>query len=54
VDMRSAFFAFMSGCETAKGDETHVDEVVHLAATMLFAGLKSLVATMWYVLGQQL
>jgi CHAT domain-containing protein len=47
TDLKHAFFAFLSACETAKGDRTHVDEVVHLAATMLFTGFKSVVATMW-------
>jgi CHAT domain-containing protein len=47
IDLKDAFFAFLSACETAKGDRKHADEVVHLAATMLFAGFKSVVATMW-------
>jgi CHAT domain-containing protein len=37
----------LSTCETAKGDKENVDEAIHLAATMLFAGFKSVVATMW-------
>jgi hypothetical protein len=49
VDLQHAFFAFLSACETAKGDPEHADEGVHLAATMLFAGFKSVVATMWCV-----
>jgi CHAT domain-containing protein len=47
IDLKHAFFAFLSACETAKGARQHADEVVHLAATMLFAGFKSVVATMW-------
>jgi CHAT domain-containing protein len=47
MDLENAFFAFLSACETAKGAEEHADEVVHLAAAMLFAGFKSVVATMW-------
>jgi CHAT domain-containing protein len=47
TDLDHAFLAFLSACETAKGDTKHVDEVVHLAATMLFAGFESVVATMW-------
>jgi CHAT domain-containing protein len=49
LDLKDAFFAFLSACETAKGDQKHADEVVHLAATMLFAVFKSVVATMWCV-----
>ncbi|KAJ6550517.1 CHAT domain-containing protein [Mycena sp. CBHHK59/15] len=39
--------AFLSACETAKGDEYLPNEAMHLAATMLFAGFSSVVATMW-------
>jgi CHAT domain-containing protein len=47
IDHRTAFFAFLSACETAKGDKRQADQTVHLAATMLFAGFRSVVATMW-------
>jgi CHAT domain-containing protein len=43
------WFAFLSACETAKGDAEQPDQVMHLAAAMLFAGFKSVVATMWSV-----
>ncbi|KAJ7500919.1 CHAT domain-containing protein [Mycena galericulata] len=36
-----------SACETAKGDRTRPDEAMHLAATLLFAGFRGVVATMW-------
>ena len=39
--------AFLSACETAKGDSDTPDESMHLAATLLFAGFRSAVATMW-------
>jgi CHAT domain-containing protein len=45
----NAFFAFLSACETAKGDRSQPDQSVHLAAAMLFAGFRSIVGTMWYV-----
>jgi CHAT domain-containing protein len=44
-----AFLAFLSACETAKGDNEQPDQAMHLAAAMLFSGFKSIVATMWYV-----
>jgi CHAT domain-containing protein len=44
-----AFLAFLSACETAKGDKEQPDQVMHLAAAMLFCGFKSVVATMWCV-----
>jgi CHAT domain-containing protein len=47
LDLKSAFFAFLSACETAKGDARQPDQTVHLAATMLFVGFRSVVATMW-------
>jgi CHAT domain-containing protein len=47
IELKDAFLAYLSACETAKGDREHVDETVHLAATMLFAGFRSVVATMW-------
>jgi CHAT domain-containing protein len=42
--------AFLSACETAKGDEGTPDEAMHLAAAVLFAGFRGVVATMWFVL----
>ncbi|KAF8179274.1 CHAT domain-containing protein [Mycena galopus ATCC 62051] len=39
--------AFLSACETAKGDGSTPDEALHLAATLLFAGFRGVVATMW-------
>jgi CHAT domain-containing protein len=39
--------AFLSACETAKGDEKVPDEAMHLASTMLFSGFRGVVATMW-------
>jgi CHAT domain-containing protein len=42
-----AFFAFLSACDTARGDIDQPDQAVHLAATMLFAGFKSVIGTMW-------
>lgn len=41
--------AFMSACETATGDATLEDEAVHLAAGMLMAGYKGVIATMWTI-----
>ena len=45
----NASLAFLSACETAKGDEGSPDEAMHLAATMLFAGFRGVVGTMWSV-----
>jgi CHAT domain-containing protein len=46
LDLKGAFLAFLSACETAKGDRDQPDQAIHLAATMLFVGFKSVVATM--------
>jgi CHAT domain-containing protein len=45
--MPNASLAFLSACETAMGDENLPDEVIHLGATLLFAGFRGVVATMW-------
>jgi CHAT domain-containing protein len=50
LDLKDAFFAFLSACETAKGDKDQPDQTIHLAATLLFTGFKSVVGTMWYVI----
>lgn len=42
-----AFLAFLSACETARGDERQPDQVLHLAAAMLVAGFRSVIGTMW-------
>jgi CHAT domain-containing protein len=47
LDLKHAFFAFLSACETAKGDAKQPDQTVHLAAAMLLVGFRSVVGTMW-------
>jgi CHAT domain-containing protein len=47
LNLKNAFFAFLSACETAKGDKKQPDQTVHLAAAMLFVGFRSVVGTMW-------
>ncbi|KAJ6599402.1 CHAT domain-containing protein [Mycena sp. CBHHK59/15] len=44
---KSMSLAFLSACETAKGDSKQPDEAMHLAATLLFAGFRGVVGTMW-------
>jgi len=41
--------AYLSACETAKTDDVRPDESLNLVATMMFAGFRSVVGTMWYV-----
>ena len=43
----NASLAVLCACETAMGDEDLPDEVMHLGATLLFAGFRGVVATMW-------
>ncbi|KAJ7453782.1 CHAT domain-containing protein [Mycena latifolia] len=38
---------FLSACETSMGDWTVPDEVIHLAASLLFAGFRGVISTMW-------
>jgi CHAT domain-containing protein len=44
-----AELAVLSACQTAKGDGGLPDEAVHLAAGMLAAGYRSVVATLWSI-----
>lgn len=45
----NADFAFLSACQTATGAENLSEESVHLAAGMLAAGYRSVIATMWSI-----
>lgn len=47
LQLPNSLFAFLSACETAKGDDQQPDQVIHLAATLMFAGFKSVIGTMW-------
>jgi CHAT domain-containing protein len=47
MDLKNAFLAFLSACETAKGDLKQAEQTIHLAAAMLFVGFKSVIATLW-------
>jgi CHAT domain-containing protein len=47
LQLDKPWLAYLSACETAKGDAEQPDQVMHLAAAMLFAGFKHVVATMW-------
>jgi CHAT domain-containing protein len=48
-NLRNADLAFLSACQTSTGEETLSDEAVHLAAGMLAAGYRRVVATMWTI-----
>ncbi|KAF8512786.1 CHAT domain-containing protein [Gautieria morchelliformis] len=41
--------AFLSACKTATGDGNLPDEVIHLASTLLYAGFRGVVGTMWTI-----
>jgi CHAT domain-containing protein len=47
LNMPNATLAYLSACQTAKGDQNAPDQAVHLAASMLFCGFRSVVGTMW-------
>ncbi|KAG2133539.1 CHAT domain-containing protein [Suillus bovinus] len=49
MDLSRHEFAFLSACETAVGNFHTPDEVIHLAAGLQFAGVNSVVGTMWKV-----
>ncbi|KAJ2932709.1 hypothetical protein H1R20_g4386, partial [Candolleomyces eurysporus] len=48
-NLKSADLAFLSACQTSTGDESLSDEAVHLAAGMLAAGYRGVIATMWSI-----
>ncbi|KAJ6599558.1 TPR-like protein [Mycena sp. CBHHK59/15] len=45
-----AELAFLSACQTASGDKSLEEESVHLAAGMLLAGYRGVIATMWTIM----
>jgi CHAT domain-containing protein len=47
LDLSNAFLAFLSACDTARGNIKQPDQSIHLAAAMLFAGFRSVIGTMW-------
>jgi CHAT domain-containing protein len=47
LNLKDTLLAFLSACETAKGDSHQPDQTIHLASAMLFMGFKSVIATMW-------
>ncbi|KAG1736959.1 CHAT domain-containing protein [Suillus lakei] len=49
MDLSRHEFIFLSACETAVGDPSTPDEVIHLAAGLQFAGVQSVVGTLWQV-----
>ncbi|KAF6748303.1 CHAT domain-containing protein, partial [Ephemerocybe angulata] len=48
-NLKNADLAFLSACQTSIGEEKLSDEAVHLAAGMLAAGYRRVVATMWSI-----
>jgi hypothetical protein len=49
LHLPNAVLAFLSACQTAKGDRDAPDQAIHLAASMLFCGFRSVIGTMWWV-----
>jgi CHAT domain-containing protein len=47
IRLPHAVLAFLSACQTAKGSKDQPDQAIHLAASMLFCGFRSVVGTMW-------
>ncbi|KAG1741654.1 CHAT domain-containing protein [Suillus lakei] len=51
MDLSRHEFVFLSACETAVGDPSTPDEVIHPAAGLQFAGVQSVIGTLWEVDG---
>ncbi|KAG8742792.1 hypothetical protein FRC10_000902 [Ceratobasidium sp. 414] len=47
--LEHADLAFLSACQTATGDHDLPEEAVHLAAGMIMAGYRRVIATMWSI-----
>jgi CHAT domain-containing protein len=45
LELKHGSLAFLNACQTAKGIQDQPDQAVHLAASMLFCGFKSVIAT---------
>ena len=52
MNLEGADLAYLSACQTSTGDEKLSEEAVHLAAGMLAAGYRGVVATMWSISDQ--
>ncbi|KAJ7860286.1 CHAT domain-containing protein [Mycena leptocephala] len=50
LSLPHAELAFLSACQTATGDRKFQEESVHLAAGMLLAGYRGVIATMWSIM----
>ncbi|KAJ6540398.1 CHAT domain-containing protein [Mycena capillaripes] len=50
LSLPHADLAFLSACQTATGDQELQEESVHLAAGMLLAGYRGVIATMWSIM----
>jgi CHAT domain-containing protein len=49
LSLPHAELAFLSACQTATGAENLAEEAVYLAAGMLLAGYRGVIATMWSI-----
>jgi CHAT domain-containing protein len=47
LHLPNAVLAVLSACQTTKGDRNAPDQAIHLAASMLFCGFRSVIGTMW-------
>lgn len=50
LSLPHADLAFLSACQTATGTKKLQEESVHLAAGMLSAGYRAVIATMWSIM----
>jgi CHAT domain-containing protein len=50
LSLTQADFAFLSACQTAAGTEKLSEEAIHLAAGMLLAGYRGVIATTWSIM----
>jgi CHAT domain-containing protein len=49
LSLPNAELAYLSACQTATGSEDLSEEAIHLTASMLFAGYRGVIGTMWSI-----
>lgn len=47
--LKHASLAFLSACQTARGDQKSPEEAIHLAAGMIMSGYPTVIGTMWSI-----
>lgn len=47
LNFPNGYLAFLSCCQSARGDDTQRDEIIHMSQLMSFLGFRSVIGSMW-------